>query len=62
MKKFVFISLFAIFGITLFVLAEQPKRTVADTTTTSTDTTRTDTVRQMTVHLNPTIHNNIKGD
>ena len=68
MKKLIIISILAIFGISMFVFAEQPTISVSDSTKYNVvykyneDSTRVDTVRQMAIPFRTTPVNNIKGN
>lgn len=62
MKKLIIIFSLLLFCLGMFMFAQQPTRVANDTIVTQTDSTRMDTVRQMKIHINHTIHNNIKGD
>lgn len=62
MKKLIIIFSLPLFCVGMFMFAQQPTRVANDTIVTQTDSTRMDTVRQMKIHINHTIHNNIKGN
>ena len=68
MKKLIIISILAIFGISMFVFAEQPTTSVSDSAKYTQvfryneDSTRIDTIRQTSIHFTTTQVNNIKGN